>query len=332
MASPGFIGGGGNKSVYNAATGAISGNSFTGRNTNLGTPISGTGYNPVPSTGNPANSVSGGESVSPVAQAAGIEAGGSITPSGPFTRALSRVPSAGTGGESPFRGGGFGHTGLGYADAHRALAGSGGPTMSPGFMGGGMNFAAAENITANAAIAEAQALKDSIEELGKISAEMRKIGISPEVIRDAEKNLLALSAGRGQHLDNPSFRTAVDFIQKQTARRLSPRGYAPGEHTYGDTVISNVVGDLTFDWTKWWGDHNRMVAGMGNDLARFGYQGALEAGRSAIEYNPAGLAYGAVAGQAQNLAAMGFNPESAWQGFTNFTGRDRFPQLAGLFA
>lgn len=199
--------------------------------------------------------------------------------------------------------------------------------MGPLSVGGGQSAAdaqAAGRITGRALIGEAQGIQKQLDELREISTSIRNLGVSEDVIKSAERNLLALAAGDMQHLDNPSFGAHMDYVTEAMSRRLSPHGYAPGEHAYGDNIMANTIAQNTLDYTKWWGDHNRNILGYGNQLAGYGVQGLLDTGRLGVEYNPAGLAWSAFA----NVGQTSMRPNTAVDWWNNQ--RQRVPELQGL--
>ena len=175
--------------------------------------------------------------------------------------------------------------------------------------------------TAYALTEEALGIQRQLDALTKLSNEIRGLGVSKDVLKSAEQNLLALAAGTSQHTANPSFQAAIDYTTEQMARRLSPYGYAPGEHSYGDTTIANTIGAMTYDWTKFWADHNRQILGLGNNLAGIGTQGAIDAARMGVEYNPYGLAASGIA----NVAQTSLNPNDAYTWWAQ-----QQPKLQGL--
>lgn len=169
----------------------------------------------------------------------------------------------------------------------------------------------AGRVTGEGMMAEALGLQQNLEAFNKLSAEIRKLGIDDNLVKTATKNLMAVLDGKASNdtwLKSGAFQSSVDFATEQMSRRLSPHGYAPGEHSYGDNTIAQTTGAMAQDWTKFWYDSNMGVVSQGNQLAQIGAQGQIRAGELATQLNPAGLFAGG--GVARSVAAL--NPEQAW--------------------
>ena len=166
-------------------------------------------------------------------------------------------------------------------------------------------------VTGQGLMAEALGLQQNLEAFMNLSSQIRKLGIDDKLVKTATNNLMAMldgSTSNDSWLKNAAFKSNVNFVQDQMARRLSPYGYAPGEHSYGDNTIAQATGAMAQDWTKFWFDSNMGIVGAGNQLGQIGAQGQMQAAEQAVNMNPAGLF--ASGGVAESVAAA--SPSQAW--------------------
>ena len=171
--------------------------------------------------------------------------------------------------------------------------------------------AEAGRVTGEGMMAEALGLQKNIEAFMNLSEQIRKLGIDDKLVKTATNNLMAMldgSTSNDSWLKNAAFKSNVNFVQDQMTRKLSPYGYAPGEHSYGDNTIAQATGAMAQDWTKFWFDSNMGVVNAGNQLGQIGAQGQIAASEQAVNLNPAGLF--ASGGVAEAVAAT--NPMQAW--------------------
>jgi len=171
--------------------------------------------------------------------------------------------------------------------------------------------AEAGRATGEGMMAEALGLQKNIEAFMNLSAQIRKLGIDDKLVKTATNNLMAMLDGSTTNdswLKNAAFKSNVNFVQDQMTRKLSPYGYAPGEHSYGDNTIAQATGAMAQDWTKFWFDSNMGIVNAGNQLGQIGAQGQMAASEQAVNLNPAGLF--ASGGVAEAVAAA--NPMQAW--------------------
>jgi hypothetical protein len=166
-------------------------------------------------------------------------------------------------------------------------------------------------VTGAGMMAEALGLQKNLEAFMELSSQIRKLGIDDKLVKQATNNLMAMFDNNTKNdnwLKNSAFTSNVDFVNEQMARRLSPHGYAPGEHSYGDNTIAQATGAMAMDWTQFWQKANMDVVTQGNQLGMVGAQGQTRAGELAVSLNPAGLYAGG--GVAEAVASI--NPSETW--------------------
>jgi len=194
------------------------------------------------------------------------------------------------------------------ADGQKVTHGIGGPSKADRDA-----QAAAERgaVTGAGMMAEALGLQQNLEAFMALSDQIRKLGIDDKLVKQATNNLMAMFDNNTKNdnwLKNSAFTSNVDFVNEQMARRLSPHGYAPGEHSYGDNTIAQATGAMAMDWTQFWQKANMDVVTQGNQLGMVGAQGQTRAGEMAVNLNPAGLYAGG--GVAEAVASI--NPSETW--------------------